>query len=730
MGRKEDVAQLAQNLMKNQKNIRNLGIVAHIDHGKTTTSDSLVAAAGLMSEELAGQQLVMDFYELEQERGITINASNISLVYKNEIGEFLVNLIDTPGHVDFGGEVIRAMRAVDGVIVVVDAVEGVMPQTETVVRQALREKCKPTLFINKVDRLVNELKVGEKEMQERLVKVIARVNTLIKNNCPEEFKDQWVCKVEDGSVCFGSALGKWGVSTTQMKKSGVTFGDVYKHCKEGTQNELSKKAPLYKALMDMIIIHLPNPVQAQKYRISHIWKGDMESEMGQSMQNCDPNGKISMMVTDVSVDPHAGEIATGRIYSGTARKGMKVRLNAGKKDIILQQVGIFMGPERVVLDEIPAGSLASLTGAKDVYVGETISGDPMQEFESFKTVSIPVITISIEAKHPKELPKLIEVIRQIMKEDPNVRAEINQETGEHLISGMGELHLEVTRYRIEHDHKMEITVSDPIVVYRETTTKESPVLLGKSPNKHNHLFMKAETLSPEVITKLVDSGLTGKIREKDDKAVVTLREIGFGHEESKRVWAVHNNCVLINDTRGIQALHEIRELVIQGFMDACDEGPLAKEKCFGFVIRLDDARLHEDAIHRGPSQILPTMTRTIYACMLAANAILLEPKQKLFISVPQDNMGSASKELQQRRAQIQEMNTEGDSTVIIALAPVKEMIGFSGAIRSATQGRAIWTAEFHGYEPLPRELQKNVIKEVRKRKGMDEEPKTAEFFLE
>src|SRR3989344_8278741 len=184
MVKKEDVVKLAEKLMNTRENIRNIGIVAHIDHGKSTLADSLIAASGLMSEELAGQQRVMDFEDQEQERGITINAANISLLHTLDGVEYLVNLIDTPGHVDFGGEVIRAMRAVDGVILVVDAVEGVMPQTETVIRQALREYVRPVLFINKVDRLVNELQVTEQQMQERFVKTIAQVNPLIKKNVP------------------------------------------------------------------------------------------------------------------------------------------------------------------------------------------------------------------------------------------------------------------------------------------------------------------------------------------------------------------------------------------------------------------------------------------------------------------------------------------------------------------------------------------------------------------
>ena len=731
MAKKEEVAAKAQKLMSQTNLIRNIGVIAHIDHGKSTLTDSLVAASGLMSEELAGEQLVMDFYILEQERGITINAANISLVYAYEGKDHLINVIDTPGHVDFGGDVIRAMRAVDGGIIVVDAAEGPMPQTETVIRQALKENCQPVLFINKVDRLINELQLGPEEMQKKLIEVINKVNKLIKANAPPQFKEEWMVNVEQGKVAFGTALYKWAISIPQMKKTGITFKDIYDYCKEGKQKELSKKIPLYIPLMEMIITHLPNPKKAQAYRTKEIWKGDLESPVGKGMLTCDGDAPLAMMVTAVTNDKHAGEVATGRVYSGTLKKGLKVRMVGSQKDVVIQQVNLYMGPDRVSVENVSAGNIAAVVGLKDAYAGETVGYDEgMTLFESFKSKVEPVITVSVEAKNTKDLPKLVEVLRQITKADPNVRITINQETGEHLVSGMGELHLEITEYRIQVDNKVPITTSPPIVVYHETISEESPSLLGKSPNKHNHFKMHAEPLEKEMLEKIKDSGIQGRIRKKDIEIVSKLQEMGFGQEGSKKIWCVHNNNLLIDGTRGIQALHEIKELVIEAFEDAMNAGPLASEKCEGVVIRLEDAKLHEDSIHRGPAQVLPAITRTIFACMLSAKPLLMEPKQKLFISIPQDYMGEVGKELNQRRAQIDEINTEGDQNTVIAVAPVRDLIGFSNAIRGATQGRAIWTAEFFKYEPLPPQLQQPVRTEIRKRKGMDTEVKSAEFFLD
>ena len=252
MGRREENIKKVKYLMTQRDKIRNIGIIAHIDHGKTTLSDNLLAGAGMISEEYAGKMLVLDYDEQEQARGITIQTAAASMVHEYEGSEYLINLLDTPGHVDFGGEVTRAMRACDGVILVVDAVEGVMPQTETVLRQALRENVRPVLFINKVDRLINELKLPPEKIQERFAKIIKVVNSLIKKFARPEFKDKWLVRVEDGSVAFGSAYYNWAISVPFMKKTGITFKDIYEYVSSGKQKELAKKAPITQIVLDMV----------------------------------------------------------------------------------------------------------------------------------------------------------------------------------------------------------------------------------------------------------------------------------------------------------------------------------------------------------------------------------------------------------------------------------------------------------------------------------------------
>jgi len=716
-------------LMYTPKYIRNIGIVAHIDHGKTTLSDNLLAGAGMISRELAGDQRFLDFDDQEQARGITIDAANVSMVHKYKDDEYLINLIDTPGHVDFGGDVTRAMRAVDGAVVVVCAVEGIMPQTETVLRQALKENVRPVLFINKVDRLINELKLEGDELQNRFLKIIASANKLVKNMAPEEFKKDWLSRVEDGSVAFGSAYHNWAINVPMMQKTGITFDDIYDACKNDNQKDLAEKVPIHDVLLGMVVDHLPSPDVSQRYRVPSIWSGDIESVEGQGMINTDPDSPLAVMITNVSIDKHAGEIATGRVYGGTIEKGSEIYFVGSHGKARIQQVGVYMGPERINTDRVPAGNIVAITGAKNAMAGETATnlGSKIDAFEGIEHISEPVVTVAVEAKSTKDLPKLIEVLRQIGKEDPTIRVEINEETGEHLISGMGELHLEIITYRID-EKGVEIETSEPIVVYRETIAGKAGPVEGKSPNKHNRYYIDIEPLSDELFNAIQDGKIKeGRVKKKENTS--TFTEYGLPKEEAKKVWDVYKRSLFINMTRGIQYLDEIKELLLEGFESALDDGPIAREKVMGLKITLKDAKIHEDAVHRGPAQVLPAIRKAVYGAIMLANPTLLEPIQKVFINVPQDYMGAATREIQNRRGQIVDMSQEGDMATLESTVPVAEMFGFAGDIRSAAEGRCLWSTESAGFVRLPPELQKTIIREIRARKGLSPEPYGPDHYI-
>jgi len=730
MGRKEDNIKKASALLHKKQQIRNIGTAAHIDHGKTTLSDSLIAGAGMISEELAGSQLFMDYDEQEQARGITINAAIASMVHDLDGQQYLINLIDTPGHVDFGGDVTRAMRAIDGVIILVDAVEGIMPQTETVIRQALKERVRPVLFINKVDRLVNELKISPDQMQQRFVKIITEVNQRIRKQLPDDLKEKWLLNVEAGNVAFGSAFHKWAISVPFMKKSGITFRDVYKHCTEGTMKELAKKASLHHVVLEMVIKHLPNPLEAQKTRIPVIWKGDLESPVGKSMMNVGESGPVAFMVTKIIVDPQAGEVAAGRLYSGKIIRGQELWVIGMPKPQRAQTVAMIVGPDRIPVDEIDAGNVVAVVGLKDAVAGSTVSDDQnMQPFEKIVHYSEPVVTVAVEAKSTSDLPKLVEALRLLAKADPSIQVEINQETGEHLISGMGELHLEITIYRVQNDYKIPVTTSPPIVVYRECVIGHGGPFEGKSPNKHNRFYMEVEPLEPKVVAAIRAGEIASGQRIKDSKVLAKkLEELGMDRDEAKNVVWIQDQNMLIDSTKGIQYLNETMELIKEGFIEVMNRGPLAQEKGMGLKILLVDAKLHEDSVHRGPAQVIPAARNAIYGAMVQGGRTLLEPITKVFINVPQDYMGAALGDVQSRRGVIEDINQEGEVTVIQAKAPVAEMFGFASAIRSATQGRALWSTENAGFEPVPKDLLGEVVRGIRTRKGLQPEPYDEAYY--
>lgn len=730
MGRKEDNIKRAQTLMRKPKFIRNIGTAAHIDHGKTTLSDNLIAGAGMMSEELAGKQLLLDFDEQEQARGITINAASASMVYSLGNTEYLINLIDTPGHVDFGGDVTRAMRAIDGVIILCCAVEGVMPQTETVIRQAIKERVHPILFVNKVDRLINELQVTPEQMQQRLSNIVNEVNEKIRKLLPDELKEKWALKVEAGNVIFGSAFNNWAITVPYMKKTGIKFNDIYEYCKNQDQKALAKRAPLHEVLLEMVIHHLPDPLEAQKLRIPIIWHGDLESKFGKAMMTCDPEGPVAYMVTKIIVDPHAGEVAVGRLYSGKIVKGQELWVSGMPNPNRAQLVSLTVGADRIPVDEIDAGNVVAVSGLKDAIAGSTVSSDPeMAAFEKIVHYSDPVVTVAIEAKHTKDLPKLVDVLRTVAKADPSIQIEINQETGEHLMSGMGELHLEITNYRIVNEHKVEIKTSQPIVVFRECVGGRGGPFEGKSPNKHNRFYIEVEPLQPTVVQAIRSGELQIEGRIKDAKAVARkLQDLGMTKEEGKGIVTFIGTNALLDMTKGIQYLHETMELVKEAYEEAMNRGPLANEKCMGMKVMLVDAKLHEDSIHRGPAQVIPAARSAIYGAMCQAGRVLYEPIQKVFINVPEDMMGNAIREIQQRRGLIEDMKQEGDIATVQGKCPVAEMFGFAASIRSATSGRALWSTENSGFEQMPREVQEKVVTQIRERKGLKPEPYDASYY--
>ncbi len=722
-------------LMSKKEDIRNVGIIAHIDHGKTTMTDSLLVEAGLLSPKIAGEARALDYLEEEQRRGITIKTANISLLHEMGGRPYVINLIDTPGHVDFTGKVTRALRAIDGAVVVVDAVEEVMVQTETVTRQALEERVKPVLFINKIDRLIKELRLAPNEIQNKLVRIVRDFNNLLDIYGEPEFKEKWKVDPAKETVAFGSALHKWGFTLGMAQQKGIKFSDIIEAYAKDEYQKLPDLLPLHKAILDMVVKSMPNPIEAQKYRVMKVWKGEMDSEIGQGMMNCDDNGPTVMCITLAQMDPQAGLVATGRVFSGSLKEGGQVYLVNASKGYRLQQVSMYMGAYRKVVGEITAGNIAALLGLDLARAGETLIDvghkDVMFPFERIKYVSEPVVTIAIEPKHPRELPRLVDAMNRLSIEDPNLVTTINKETGEYLLSGMGELHLEIAvKFLRDYGGGMEITTSRPIVVYRESVPEQGIVVMAKSPNKHSKFWVQVEPLDKQVI-EMIEKGDLSEVMGRKRIGNILYKEAKWPTDEARNVWTLeeHRN-IIIDLTKGIQYLREARDMIIAGFRWACEAGPLCEEPLRGLKVKLLDVKLHEDPVHRGPAQVMPAVRRAILGSFLTANPVILEPVYKIGVSVPAQWVGESSSIITRKRGRIVSSEQRGALTNITGYIPVAETFGLSADMRSATSGHAFWQCAFDHWEKAPESVAAEVITEVRERRGLSSEIPSPKKFID
>ncbi len=716
-------------IIKNKEQIRNFGVIAHVDHGKTTMSDSLLAHSGIIAPSAAGTALAMDFDKEEQERGITIYQANVTLHFTQKDKEYVINMIDTPGHVDFSGRVVRSLRAIDGAVVVCDAVEGIMTQTETVTRMALEERVRPVLFINKVDRLIKELRLTPEKMQETLADVVLNFNQLLDTYAEPEYKDKWKVSIQNASVTFGSAKDKWAINVDVMKEKGLTFKDVIEAYKNEKVQELVEKAPLAEAVLGMVVKHIPSPNVAQKYRIPKIWHGDLESDIGKALLGCKDDGPTIMMVVNMVLDKAAGPVAVGRLFSGTIKDGDTINIIDAKRDGRIQSVNFFMGNQREHVGELGAGNIPALMGLTESRAGNTLSTvKDIQMFEGVKYISEPVVQIAIEPKHAKDLPKLVEVLRQLTIEDPNLVVKINEESGETIVAGMGVLHLDVATHRIQ-DTKVEIVTSEPLINYRETVKGTCEPIMAKSPNRHNKIFMKVEPLEP-AIGDLLRSGQIGEMKDKKMMAELLKKE-GWDTDTIKRIMRLDSRGnVLINGTKGVQFIAESTDSINSGFDDVMKEGPLCKEQMRDCKFTFTHFVPHEDTAHRGLSQLGPASRRACMGALLTAGTTILEPILAIEVRVPTDLVGNVATVLSGKRGKILDMQQKGALSIVTGELPAAETFTLSEDMRGQTAGKAMWNSHFKAWGELPKSKISEMISEIRKRKGLSPDPPTADEFID
>ncbi|KAJ3042492.1 Elongation factor 2 [Rhizophlyctis rosea] len=818
-------------LMDKPTNIRNMSVIAHVDHGKSTLTDSLVSKAGIIASAKAGDARYTDTRQDEQDRGITIKSTAISMFFempedelsdikqKSEGGGFLINLIDSPGHVDFSSEVTAALRVTDGALVVVDTIEGVCVQTETVLRQALGERIKPVLVINKVDRALLELQLGKEDLYTAFSRTIESVNVVIATYLDKTLGDVQVYP-EKGTVAFGSGLHGWAFTLRQFaqrysKKFGVDkekmmarlwgenyfnpatkkwtnkgtgadgkplerafnmfildpifklFDSIMNFKKEQTttmleklniplkndEKELEGKAllkvvmkkflPAGDALLEMIVIHLPSPFTAQAYRAETLYEGPIDDECGTGIKTCDPNGPLMLYVSKMVPTSDKGRFyAFGRVFSGTVRSGLKVRIQGpnyvpGKKEDLflksIQRVVLMMGRYVESLDDCPAGNIIGLVGIDQFLLksGTITTSDSAHNLKVMKFSVSPVVKVAVDVKNPNDLPKLVEGLKRLSKSDPCVLC-YTSESGEHVVAGAGELHLEICLKDLEEDHAgVPIKVGDPVTQMRETVQAESNIVcLSKSPNKHNRIFMKAQPMQEELAAQIE----AGKISPKDDfkaRARILAEEYGWDVTDARKIWCfgpdTNGANLLVDVTKGVQYLNEIKDSCVAAFQWATKEGCLADENMRAIRFNILDVVLHADAIHRGGGQIIPTCRRVVYASVLSANPGVMEPVFLCEIQCPENAMGGIYGVLNRRRGHVfaEEQRPGTPLYNIKAYLPVMESFGFTADLRAGTGGQAFPQCVFDHWQimpgsPLEPGKIQDLIKGIRKRKGLEE----------
>uniref|UniRef100_A0A4W4HAY9 Tr-type G domain-containing protein n=1 Tax=Electrophorus electricus TaxID=8005 RepID=A0A4W4HAY9_ELEEL len=784
--------------MDKKSNIRNMSVIAHVDHGKSTLTDSLVSKAGIIASARAGETRFTDTRKDEQERCITIKSTAISLYYEltdNDLAfikqtkdgcGFLINLIDSPGHVDFSSEVTAALRVTDGALVVVDCVSGVCVQTETVLRQAIGERIKPVLMMNKMDRALLELQLDPEELYQTFQRIVENVNVIISTYGEDENGPMGNIMIDPvvGTVGFGSGLHGWAFTLKQFAEMYVknlalcmsnfyfsptlVFDAIMNFKKEETAKLIEKldikldhedkekegkpllKAvmrrwlPAGEALLQMITIHLPSPVTAQKYRCELLYEGPGDDEAAMGIKNCDPKAPLMMYISKMVPTSDKGRFyAFGRVFSGCVSTGLKVRImgpnyTPGKKEDLylkpIQRTILMMGRYVEPIEDVPCGNIVGLVGVDQFLVktGTITTYEHAHNMRVMKFSVSPVVRVAVEAKNPADLPKLVEGLKRLAKSDPMVQC-IIEESGEHIIAGAGELHLEICLKDLEEDHAcIPLKKSDPVVSYRETVSDESKQMcLSKSPNKHNRLFMKARPLA-EGLPEDIDKGDVAARQEMKARARYLAEKYEWEVTEARKIWCFGPDGtgpnILVDVTKGVQYLNEIKDSVVAGFQWATKEGVLCEENMRGIRFDIHDVTLHTDAIHRGGGQIIPTARRVLYACQLTAEPRLLEPVYLVEIQCPEAVVGGIYGVLNRKRGLVfEESQVMGTPMFVVkAYLPVNESFGFTADLRSNTSGQAFPQCVFDHWQILPGDPMEasskpaQIVADTRKRKGLKE----------
>lgn len=674
---------------------RNIGIAAHIDAGKTTTTERILFYSGMVHKmgEVHEGTAVTDWMEQERERGITITAAAITTSWK----DYKINIIDTPGHVDFTIEVERSMRVLDGVIAVFCSVGGVQPQSETVWRQADRYKVPRIVFVNKMDRMganfykvygqirdrmrANavpiQIPIGSEENFRGIVDLVQMKAYLYNNDTgtdieeveiPDEVKElaaEYRTKLIESVAETNDALTEKyleGEELTEAEiraalRTGAISGTIVPMlCGSAFKN---KGVQL---LLDAVIDYLPSPLEVPPIQ-GLLPNGDTAERFA------DDNAPLSALAFKIMADPY-GRLTFVRVYSGILKKGTYVLNSTKDKKERVSRLIVLKADDRIEVEELRAGDLGAALGLKDTFTGDTLSEEGSPVILESLFIPEPVISVAVEPKTKQDMEKLSKALQSLSEEDPTFRVNVDPETNQTVIAGMGELHLEILVDRMLREFKVEANVGQPQVAYRET-------------------IRKAVRAEGKFIRQSGGKGQYGHV-------VIELEptEVGTGFE-------------FVSKIVGGTVPKEYIGPAEQGMKEACESGIVAGYPVIDLKATMVDGSFHDVDSSEMAFKIAGSMA--IKEAVMKASPVLLEPMMKVEVEVPEDYIGNVIGDLNSRRGQIEGQETDQGIAKVSVKVPLAEMFGYATDIRSKTQGRGIFTMEFSHYEEVPRNVAEAII---------------------
>jgi len=685
---KKFVTERVAGLIGDTPRIRNCTVIAHIDHGKTTLTDSLIAESGLLAKEVAASARLMDYDQIEQQRGITIKASGISLVHAMEGKDYLIHLVDTPGHIDFSSHVTRGLRLTDGAVVVVDAIEGIKVQTETVTRQAMQELVRPILFVNKLDRLITERRYDAKKIATEVNRISREFNTMLGKYLPDDLLQQWEVSFTRRSLVIGSALDKWGIDLSHLttktrgsvsaKDLGAALVEILEQVvtlyNQEDEKRLAEAYPVAKAVLDSLVLNVPSPDVAQKYRVKAFWNGDPDTQIGRGLMSCASKAPCVLLVGDVQPDKHADTVAAVRVFSGTLSRGRPLRnVRTNNVDKTLQ-VGLFMSKTRVPLDAVPAGNLAFITGVSGLAVSDTLVDEEVVDMEPMSKLQYatePVVTYTIEPRHLRDLSKIQEPIARFVECDPALELHVNDETGEMLLSGAGELHIEIAVEKMTREG-IDIVLGKPMVMLREQMTTDGQS--SESEGGDASSFRVRAILTPEDMTPPAE----GLLLDSEPRS----------------------GCYLVDRSHTISLQDARLEWIREAFRAVIRSGPATGERMRRTTILIENADIRMTSPETSWREITQPLIDSMRSSILSGHPLLLEPWTRLDISTPEEHVGTVTAILARRKGRVTDVDSGRHLCRIQADIPVRESFGLAAELRTATSGWATWGAKASGYRAL------------------------------